>query len=193
MGCFSEQNARQKTIETLRHKSRLKGFGVEHMKNGIIAGGAILQYLELTQHTQINHITSLSRIEEDKYVRLDRFTIRSLELIAPMQEDGSSLLNVIDRTVTAMGGRMLRRWLVFPLKDVAPIKERLDIVDYFFQKPSFRQLVDEQLHRVGDLERIISKVGRWGVLSPREIVQLKNALDAVRPIKEACLYSEMRH
>ena len=185
---FSEQNARQKLLKHFGTKS-LKGFGVEHMKNGIIAGGAILQYLELTQHTQINHITSLSRIEEDKYVRLDRFTIRSLELIAPMQEDGSSLLNVIDRTVTAMGGRMPRRWLVFPLKDVAPIKERLDIVDYFFQKPSFRQLVDEQLHRVGDLERIISKVA-VGRVSPREIVQLKNALDAVRPIKEACLYSE---
>ena len=185
---FSEQNARQKLLKHFGTKS-LKGFGVEHMKNGIIAGGAILQYLELTQHTQINHITSLSRIEEDKYVRLDRFTIRSLELIAPMQEDGSSLLNVIDRTVTAMGGRMLRRWLVFPLKDVAPIKERLDTVDYFFQKPSFRQLVDEQLHRVGDLERIVSKVA-VGRVSPREIVQLKNALDAVRPIKEACLYSE---
>ena len=185
---FSEQNARQKLLKHFGTKS-LKGFGVEHLRNGIIASGAILQYLELTQHTQINHITSLSRIEEDKYVRLDRFTIRSLELVAPMQEDGSSLLNVIDRTVTAMGGRMLRRWLVFPLKDVAPINERLDIVDYFFQKPEFHQLIDEQLHRVGDLERIISKVA-VGRVSPREIVQLKNALDAVRPIKEACLYSE---
>ena len=185
---FSEQNARQKLLKHFGTKS-LKGFGVEHLRNGVIASGAILQYLELTQHTQINHITSLSRIEEDKYVRLDRFTIRSLELVAPMQEDGSSLLNVIDRTVTAMGGRMLRRWLVFPLKDVAPINERLDIVDYFFQKPEFRQLIDEQLHRVGDLERIISKVA-VGRVSPREIVQLKNALDAVRPIKEACLYSE---
>ena len=185
---FSEQNARQKLLKHFGTKS-LKGFGVEHLRNGVIASGAILQYLELTQHTQINHITSLSRIEEDKYVRLDRFTIRSLELVAPMQEDGSSLLNVIDRTVTAMGGRMLRRWLVFPLKDVAPINERLDIVDYFFRKPEFRQLIDEQLHRVGDLERIISKVA-VGRVSPREIVQLKNALDAVRPIKEACLYSE---
>lgn len=185
---FSEQNARQKLLKHFGTKS-LKGFGVEHLRNGVIASGAVLQYLELTQHTQINHITSLSRIEEDKYVRLDRFTIRSLELVAPMQEDGSSLLNVIDRTVTAMGGRMLRRWLVFPLKDVAPINERLDIVDYFFKKPEFRQLIDEQLHRVGDLERIISKVA-VGRVSPREIVQLKNALDAVRPIKEACLYSE---
>ena len=162
---------------------------MDHLKNGIIASGAVLQYLELTQHTHINHITSLSRIEEEKYVRLDRFTIRSLELVSPMQEDGSSLLNVIDKTVTAMGGRMLRRWLVFPLKDVFPITERLDIVDYFFQKPEFRQLINEQLHRVGDLERIISKVA-VGRVSPREVVQLRNALDAVRPIKEACLYAE---
>ena len=185
---FSDQSARQKLLKHFGTKS-LKGFGVDHLKNGIIASGAVLQYLELTQHTHINHITSLSRIEEEKYVRLDRFTIRSLELVSPMQEDGSSLLNVIDKTVTAMGGRMLRRWLVFPLKDVFPITERLDIVDYFFQKPEFRQLINEQLHRVGDLERIISKVAVGRVL-PREVVQLRNALDAVRPIKEACLYAE---
>ena len=185
---FSDQSARQKLLKHFGTKS-LKGFGVDHLKNGIIASGAVLQYLELTQHTHINHITSLSRIEEEKYVRLDRFTIRSLELVSPMQEDGSSLLNVIDKTVTAMGGRMLRRWLVFPLKDVFPITERLDIVDYFFQKPEFRQLINEQLHRVGDLERIISKVA-VGRVSPREVVQLRNALDAVRPIKEACLYAE---
>ena len=185
---FSDQSARQKLLKHFGTKS-LKGFGVDHLKDGIIASGAVLQYLELTQHTHINHITSLSRIEEEKYVRLDRFTIRSLELVSPMQEDGSSLLNVIDKTVTAMGGRMLRRWLVFPLKDVFPITERLDIVDYFFQKPEFRQLINEQLHRVGDLERIISKVA-VGRVSPREVVQLRNALDAVRPIKEACLYAE---
>ena len=185
---FSDQSARQKLLKHFGTKS-LKGFGVDHLKNGIIASGAVLQYLELTQHTHINHITSLSRIEEEKYVRLDRFTIRSLELVSPMQEDGSSLLNVIDKTVTAMGGRMLRRWLVFPLKDVFPITERLDIVDYFFQKPEFRQLINEQLHRVGDLERIISKVA-VGRVSPREVVQLRNTLDAVRPIKEACLYAE---
>ena len=185
---FSDQSARQKLLKHFGTKS-LKGFGVDHLKNGIIASGAVLQYLELTQHTHINHITSLSRIEEEKYVRLDRFTIRSLELVSPMQEDGSSLLNVIDKTVTAMGGRMLRCWLVFPLKDVFPITERLDIVDYFFQKPEFRQLINEQLHRVGDLERIISKVA-VGRVSPREVVQLRNALDAVRPIKEACLYAE---
>ncbi len=144
-----------------------------------------MQYLEITQHTQINHITALSRIEEDKFVRMDRFTIRSLELVAPMQEDGSSLLNVIDRTVTAMGGRMLRRWLVFPLKGVKPINERLDIVEYFFKEPEFRQLLDDQLHRISDLERIISKVA-VGRVSPREVVQLKNALEAIKPIKVAC-------
>ena len=167
----------------------MKGFGVEHLKNGIIASGAIMQYLEITQHTQINHITALSRIEEDKFVRMDRFTIRSLELVAPMQDDGSSLLNVIDRTVTAMGGRMLRRWLVFPLKDVRPINERLDIVEYFFKEPEFKQLMDDQLHRIGDLERIISKVA-VGRVSPREVVQLQHALEAIQPIKVACQHAK---
>ena len=185
---FTEQTARQKLLGHFKTKS-LKGFGVEHLKNGIIASGAIMQYLEITQHTQINHITALSRIEEDKFVRMDRFTIRSLELVAPMQEDGSSLLNVIDRTVTAMGGRMLRRWLVFPLKDVRPINERLDIVEYFFKEPEFRQLLDEQLHRIGDLERIISKVA-VGRVSPREVVQLQHALEAIRPIKTACEHAK---
>ena len=185
---FTEQTARQKLLSHFKTKS-LKGFGVEHLKNGIIASGAIMQYLEITQHTQINHITALSRIEEDKFVRMDRFTIRSLELVAPMQEDGSSLLNVIDRTVTAMGGRMLRRWLVFPLKDVRPINERLDIVEYFFKEPEFRQLLDDQFHRIGDLERIISKVA-VGRVSPREVVQLKNALEAIQPIKTACQYAK---
>src|SRR5574344_2126513 len=185
---FTEQTALQKLLGHFKTKS-LKGFGVEHLKNGVIASGAIMQYLEITQHTQINHITALSRIEEDKFVRMDRFTIRSLELVAPMQEDGSSLLNVIDRTVTAMGGRMLRRWLVFPLKDVKPINERLDIVEYFFKEPEFRQLLDDQLHRIGDLERIISKVA-VGRVSPREVVQLKNALEAIQPIKIACEHAK---
>ena len=153
---FTEQTALQKLLGHFKTKS-LKGFGVEHLKNGVIASGAIMQYLEITQHTQINHITALSRIEEDKFVRMDRFTIRSLELVAPMQEDGSSLLNVIDRTVTAMGGRMLRRWLVFPLKDVKPINERLDIVEYFFKEPEFRQLLDDQLHRISDLKDRIDR------------------------------------
>ena len=180
----TEQNARQKLLKHFGTKS-LKGFGVEHLKAGIIASGAIMQYLELTQHTSINHITSLKRLEEEKYVRLDKFTIRSLELLQPMQEDGLSLLDVIDRTTTPMGGRMLRRWMVFPLKEVSRINERLDIVEYFFKHPDFRQLIDEQLHRVGDLERIISKVA-VGRVSPREVVQLKNALMAVQPIKGAC-------
>ena len=181
---FTEQNARQKLLKHFGTKS-LKGFGVEHLKVGIVASGAIMQYLELTQHTSINHITSLKRLEEEKYVRLDKFTIRSLELLQPMQEDGLSLLDVIDRTTTPMGGRMLRRWMVFPLKEVPRINERLDIVEYFFKHPDFRQLIDEQLHRVGDLERIISKVA-VGRVSPREVVQLKNALMAVQPIKGAC-------
>ena len=185
---FTEQTARQKLLGHFKTKS-LKGFGVEHLKNGIIASGAIMQYLEITQHTQINHITALSRIEEDKFVRMDRFTIRSLELVAPMQDDGSSLLNVIDRTVTAMGGRMLRRWLVFPLKDVRPINERLDIVEYFFKEPEFKQLMDDQLHRSGDLERIISKVA-VGRVSPREVVQLQHALEAIQPIKVACQHAK---
>ena len=182
---FTDQSARQKLLKHFGTKS-LKGFGVDHLKNGVIASGAIMQYLELTQHTHIGHITALARIEEDKFVRLDKFTSRSLELLQPMQEDGLSLLDVIDRTVTPMGSRLLRRWMVFPLKDVRPINERLDIVDYFFKKPDFRVCVDEEFHRMGDLERIISKVA-VGRVSPREVVQLKNALTAIRPVKMACL------
>ena len=185
---FTDQTARQKLLKHFGTKN-LKGFGVDHLNNGVIAAGAILQYLEITQHTQINHITSLARIEEDKYVRMDRFTIRSLELIAPMNEDGSSLLNVIDNTVTPMGGRMLRRWMVFPLKDEKPINERLDVVDYLFREPDFRECINEQFHRIGDLERIISKVA-VGRVSPREVVQLKNALMAIQPVKTACLYAK---
>ena len=184
---FTEQTAHQKLFKHFNVKS-LKGFGVDHLKSGVIAAGAILQYLEQTLHTQIAHITSISRIEEDKYVRLDKFTVRSLELLSPMQDDGKSLLNVIDRTVTPMGGRMLRRWLVFPLKDEKPINERLDIVEYYYREPEFRQCVDDQLHRIGDLERIISKVA-VGRVSPREVVQLKMALQAIQPIKTACLYA----
>ena len=185
---FTDQTARQKLLKHFGTKN-LKGFGVDHLNNGIVAAGAILQYLEITQHTHINHITSLARIEEDKYVRMDRFTIRSLELIAPMNEDGSSLLNVIDNTVTPMGGRMLRRWMVFPLKDEKPINERLDVVDYLFREPDFRECINEQFHRIGDLERIISKVA-VGRVSPREVVQLKNALMAIQPVKTACLYAK---
>ena len=185
---FTDQTARQKLLKHFGTKN-LKGFGVDHLNNGIVAAGSILQYLEITQHTQINHITSLARIEEDKYVRMDRFTIRSLELIAPMNEGGSSLLNVIDNTVTPMGGRMLRRWMVFPLKDEKPINERLDVVDYLFREPDFRECINEQFHRIGDLERIISKVA-VGRVSPREVVKLKNALMAIQPVKTACLYAK---
>lgn len=181
---FTEQSAHQRLLKHFGTKS-LKGFGVEHMKSGIVASGAILQYLEITQHTNIGHITSLARIEEERFVRLDKFTIHSLELLNTMQEGGRSLLNIIDKTITPMGGRMLRRWVVFPLKDEKPIQQRLDIVDYFFQQPKFRQLISEQFQRIGDLERIISKVA-VGRVSPREVVQLKNALQALQPVKFAC-------
>lgn len=185
---FTEQTARQKLLKHFGTKS-LKGFGVDHLHNGIVASGAIMQYLELTQHTHISHITSLARIEEDKYVRLDQFTIRSLELLSPLQDDGASLLGVIDRTATPMGGRMLRRWVVFPLKDVRPIQERLDIVEYFFKDTDFRAIVDDEFHRIGDLERIISKAA-VGRVSPREVVQLRNALAAIRPVREACVHAD---
>ena len=181
---FTEQTARQKLLKHFGTKS-LKGFGVDHLHSGVVASGAIMQYLEVTQHTSVGHITHLQRIEEEKYVRLDKYTIRSLELVQPMQDDGQSLLSVIDRTTTPMGGRLLHRWLIFPLKDVGPINSRLDVVEFFFRDPSFRYLVDEQLQRIGDLERIISKVA-VGRVSPREVVQLKNALVAIEPIKK-CL------
>lgn len=181
---FTEQSANSKLLSHFETKN-LKGFGVDHLKNGIIAAGAILYYLEQTQHTQISHIRSISRIEEDKYVRIDKFTIRSLELLGSMNEGGKSLLEVMDKTISPMGGRMLRRWMVFPLKDVRPIEERLNVVEYFFREPDFRNTVEEQLHRIGDLERIISKVAT-GRVSPREMVQLKVALQAIKPIKEAC-------
>ncbi len=185
---FTETTAREKLLKHFETKN-LKGFGVEHLKNGIIASGAILQYLTMTQHTQIGHITSLARIEEDKYVRLDKFTVRSLELIGSMNDGGSSLLNVIDRTISPMGARLLKRWIVFPLKDEKPISERLNVVEYFFRQPDFKELIEEQLHLVGDLERIISKVA-VGRVSPREVVQLKVALQAIEPIKQACLEAD---
>lgn len=185
---FTETTAREKLMKHFETKN-LKGFGVEHLKNGIIASGAILQYLTMTQHTQIGHITSLARIEEDKYVRLDKFTVRSLELIGNMNDGGSSLLNVIDRTISPMGARLLKRWMVFPLKDKKPIDERLNVVEYFFRQPDFKALIEEQLHLIGDLERIISKVA-VGRVSPREVVQLKVALQAIEPIKLACIQAD---
>ena len=181
---FTESSSREKLLKHFETKN-LKGVGVEHLKNGIIASGAILQYLDMTEHTQVGHITSLARIEEDKYVRLDKFTVRSLELIGSMNDGGSSLLHVIDKTISPMGARLLKRWMVFPLKDEKPINDRLNVVEYFFRKPDFRELIEDELHRIGDLERIISKVA-VGRVSPREVVQLKVALQAIEPIKEAC-------
>ena len=185
---FTDQTSKQKLLKHFDVKN-LKGFGVDHLHSGIIASGAILQYLEATLHTNIGHITTLSRIEEERYVRLDKFTVRSLELVYPMQEDGKSLLDVIDKTVSPMGARMLKRWMVFPLKDAGRINKRLDVVEYFFREPDFKELVNEQFQRIGDLERIISKVAT-GRVSPREVVALKVALKALKPVKEACLLAE---
>ena len=185
---FNETSSREKLLKHFETKN-LKGFGVEHLRNGIVASGAILQYLEMTQHYQIGHITSLSRIEEDRYVRLDKFTVRSLELLGSMNDGGSSLLGVIDKTISPMGARLLKRWVVFPLKDEKPINERLDVVEFFFREPDFKDFIEEKLHLIGDLERIVSKAA-VGRISPREVVQLKVALQAIEPIKNACLNAE---
>ncbi len=181
---FTEQSAMKKLLKHFEVKN-LKGFGVEHLKSGIVASGAILYYLEQTQHIQIRHITSLRRIEEERYVRLDRFTLRSLELLSSMNGEGKSLTDVIDNTITPMGARMLRRWITFPLKDVRLIEQRLDVVDYFFREPEFRDFIEEYLHPINDLERIISKVS-VGRVSPRDVVQLKVALQSVEHIKKVC-------
>ena len=185
---FTESFAREKLIKHFQVKN-LKGFGIEHLKNGVVASGAVLHYLEVTLHTQIKHITTLSRIEEERYVRLDRYTVRSLELVQPMNDGGKSLLDVIDKTISPMGARLLKRWVVFPLKEVRAINERLDIVEYFFRHPDFRELLDDALHQIGDLERIISRVAA-GRVSPREVVQLKVALNAIEPVKAACEASD---
>ena len=182
---FTPQTAMDKLLRHFEVKN-LKGFGIDTLRQGIIAAGAILQYLELTQHTQLHHITTISRIEEERYVRLDNFTVRNLELLQSQGEGGKSLLDVIDRTTTPMGARLLHRWLLFPLRDVDQINQRLDIVDYYFRHPEFRELMTEQLHLIGDLERITSKVS-VGRVSPRDIVQLRVALGAIEPIKAACL------
>ena len=181
---FSFDSANDRLLRHFETKN-LKGFGIHQMTDAITASGAILHYLDLTQHTQISHITSLSRIEEERYVRLDRFTVRNLELIDPMCDDGKSLLSVIDRTMSPMGARLLRRWILFPLKDVKQINNRLDVVEYFFKDRDGRELVKEQLELIGDMERLISKVA-VGRIPPRELVQLKNALGAIEPIKQLC-------
>ena len=185
---FTYEAAHDRLLKHFETKN-LKGFGVENLKLGIVASGAILHYLDMTQHTQISHITHLSRIEEDKYVWLDQFTIRNLELYGTMHEGGKTLVNIIDRTITPMGARLLKRWVAFPLKDVKPIEERLNIVDEFFRSPDMKETLDVNMSVIGDLERVISKVA-VGRVTPREVVQLKVALGAILPIKEACLASD---
>jgi DNA mismatch repair protein MutS len=182
---FTLQQARERLTRHFETKN-LKGFGVEHLQSGIIAAGAIMQYLEITQHTQIKHITSLRRIEEDRHVRMDKFTIRSLELVGSMNEGGTTLLDVVDRTISPMGARLLKRWLVFPLKDVAPIVQRQEVVEHFFRHPDMRDEIHALLSRIGDLERIISKVA-VGRVNPREMVQLRIALEAIEPIRNLCI------
>ena len=184
---FTADAANERLLKHFETKN-LKGFGVQHLRLGIVASGAILYYLDQTQHTHISHIVSLTRIEEERYVRLDKFTVHSLELVGAMNEEGKSLLDVIDKTISPMGSRMLRRWVLFPLKDIKPIEERQNVVEYFFKHPEMKELLDEQLGQIGDLERIISKVA-VGRVTPREVVQLKVALSAIEPIKEACMES----
>ena len=184
---FTEDAATDRLLKHFETKN-LKGFGVHTLKNGIIAAGSLLYYLDITQHKQISHITALSRIEEERYVRLDKFTVRSLELLNTMNEGGKSLLDVIDRTTSPMGARMLKRWIVFPLKDIRPINERLDVVEYFFKEPEIKEEIDQQLSLIGDMERLISKVA-VGRISPREVVQLKVALSAIEPIRDICIRS----
>ena len=185
---FTEDAASERLLRHFETKN-LKGFGVQQLPNAIIASGSLLHYLDITQHTHIAHITALSRIEEDRYVRLDKFTVRSLELLDSMNEGGRSLLNVIDRTVSPMGARMLRRWLVFPLKNVKKINDRLNGVEYFFRRPDLREAIEPHLDLIGDLERIISKVA-VGRISPREVAQLRVSLSAIEPIKQICLSAE---
>ncbi len=181
---FTEESAHDRLLKQFETKS-LKGFGIDKMANAIIASGAVLFYLDLTQHTQISHITALSRIEEEKFVRLDRFTVRNLELVDLLGEDGKSLLDVIDRTVSPMGARLLHRWVLFPLKSTKQINDRLDVVEYFFKDREGRELMQRQLELVGDMERLVSKVA-VGRISPREMVQMKNALNAIAPVKAYC-------
>jgi DNA mismatch repair protein MutS len=185
---FTDDAARERLLNHFNTKN-LKGFGVQHLPLGIIASGAVLHYLDITQHTQISHITSLRQLDESRYVRLDKFTVRSLELISTINEGGKSLLDILDKTISPMGSRMLRRWMVFPLKDVRPIEERLDVVENFLRETALKELLEEKLSLIGDLERIISKAA-VGRISPREVVQLKVALTAIEPVREAFLSSE---
>ncbi len=181
---FTEESATDRLLKHFETRN-LKGFGIASMHSAIVASGAILCYLDITQHTHIGHITALSRIEEERYVRLDKFTVRNLELLDSMCDDGKSLLSVIDRTLSPMGARLLRRWILFPLKDVAQINSRLDVVEHFFRDTEGRDLLRQQLEMIGDIERLISKVA-VARITPRELVQLKNSLMAIAPVKELC-------
>lgn len=180
---YNEDSANNRLLKHFQTKS-LKGFGIQNMNAGIIASGAILYYMDLTEHNQLSHIQSIARVEEDRFVRLDRYTIRSLELCDTINDGGRSLLSVMDKTKSAMGGRLLRRWLLFPLKELAPIVERQDIVEYFFRNPELRDYISTKLSLIGDLERIVSKIS-VGRVSPRELVYLKTSLQAVDDIRSA--------
>jgi DNA mismatch repair protein MutS len=181
---FTEDTAMERLLKHFQTLS-LKGFGIHGLRLGITAAGAILQYLDLTQHEKIDHITSISRIEEEHYVWLDKFTIRNLELFQPIHEGGKTLMDIIDRTITPMGSRMLRRWTVLPLKDISVIMERLDIVQYIYEDQGLREMLSKELHLVGDLERLVSKMA-VGKILPREVIQLKIALTAILPLRQAC-------
>ena len=185
---FTHDASRDRLLKHFGTKN-LKGFGVEHLTLGIVASGAVLHYLDITQHTQVAHINSLAEIQEGRYVRLDKFTVRSLELISTMNEGGKSLLEVLDRTVSSMGSRLLRRWMVFPLKEVEPIQQRLDVVENFFREPELGTLLNEKLSQICDLERLTSKAA-VGRIAPREVIQLQVALTAIEPIRNAFLDSE---
>lgn len=166
----------------------LKGFGVQNMSYGIIAAGAILYYLDITQHEQLGHITSISRIDENRYVWLDKFTIKNLELFHSSYEGAGTLIDVIDRTISPMGGRMLKRWISLPLRDIQPVNERLDAVQYLVQNSAFREEISVMIRQIGDLERLLSKVA-VSRINPREVIQLKRALRAIDPLKSLCLNS----
>jgi DNA mismatch repair protein MutS len=181
---YTEDAANDRLIKHFE-TSGLKGFGVGNLKLGIIAAGAILHYLDLTQHNQLKHISKLARIEEDRYVWLDKFTIRNLELFGSINEGAKTLNDILDKTISPMGGRLLRRWISLPLKGIAAINERLDVVEFYIKNPGLREQIANLLHQVGDLERLISKVA-VGRISPREVVQLKIALTALKHIKEIC-------
>lgn len=186
---FTDDTAHERLLKQFETSS-LKGFGITDMPAAVVASGAILHYLDITRHTNTSHITRLNRIEQDKYVRMDRFTVRNLELLESFNHEGKSLLNVIDRTVTPVGARLLRRWVSFPLKDVSAINQRLDVVEYFFRNPEQRDEIREYLEQIGDIERLTSKVSFMRI-SPREMVQLRNALTAIGPIRDICLRADL--